>query len=57
MYNLACYHAVRSDQPRLLEATRVARRLGKPVAQFMADPDFERYRADSAFLDALQLKP
>jgi hypothetical protein len=54
MYNLACYHAVMGDTPRLLESAAVARRLGKPSAQFMADQDFARYWQDPAFLQALR---
>lgn len=53
-YNLACYHAVQGDKPRLLQAASAARRLGKPQAQFMSDTDFERYWQDADFLQALQ---
>ncbi|MCZ8092321.1 MAG: hypothetical protein O9331_02440 [Acidovorax sp.] len=53
-YNLACYHAVQGDKPRLLQAASAASRLGKPRAQFLADTDFERYWQDADFLQALQ---
>jgi hypothetical protein len=37
MYNLACLYALEGDKPRLSQSAAVARRLGKPGAQFMAD--------------------
>ena len=54
MYNLACFYASEDDKPRLLQSAAAARRLGKPAAQFMADTDFERYRQDAEFLQALR---
>lgn len=54
MYNLACFYALEGDKPRLLQSAAAARRLGKPVAQFMADRDFERYREDADFLQVLR---
>lgn len=53
MYNLSCYYALASDRPRMLEAVSVARRLGKPSAQFLKDTDFGRYWKDPDFLRAL----
>ena len=54
MYNLACHYALQGDTGRMLEAVIVARRLGKPAAQFTADADFQRYRDDPAFRRALE---
>jgi len=53
MYNLACHYAVTGDKPRMLEATAVARRLGKRPEQFMADSDFAPYWKDAEFVQAL----
>lgn len=53
MYNLACHYALDGDAARMLEAVVAARRLGKPASQFMADADFQRYRDDPRFLEAV----
>lgn len=53
MYNLACHYAIEGDTARMLQAVAAARRLGKPAAQFLADADFQVYRADPGFLRAL----
>lgn len=57
MYNLACYYAVASDKPHMLESITAARRLGKPTSQFMADTDFEKYWKDGEFLKVLEEQP
>ncbi len=49
LYNLACYHALRGDKPRMLRHVAAAVRLGKPASQFQRDGDFERYRGDAEF--------
>ncbi|RYH70897.1 MAG: hypothetical protein EON54_01140 [Alcaligenaceae bacterium] len=54
MYNLSCYYAVAKDKRRLLESASVARRLGKPSAQFMEDKDFEAYWQDEEFLKTVR---
>lgn len=54
VYNLACYYAVQGDKPRLLQAVPVARRLGKPASQFLADKDFERFWEDAEFQQVLR---
>lgn len=53
MYNLACYYALTSDKAHMLQAIAHARRLGKPPAQFLRDTDFDRYRQDAEFLQAV----
>jgi len=53
MYNLACYYALTSDKARMLKAIANARRLGKQPAQFLRDTDFDRYRQDAEFLQAV----
>jgi hypothetical protein len=49
LYNLACYHALQGDRPRMLRHVAAAMRLGKPGGQFQRDRDFERYRDDPEF--------
>lgn len=49
LYNLACYHALQGDKPRMLRHVAAAVRLGKPAAQFRRDRDFEQYRGDAEF--------
>lgn len=57
MYNLACYYAVQGDTARMLQSVTVARRLGKPARQFLADKDFAAYWKDEAFLQVLAAQP
>ena len=52
-YNLACLYALEGDTERMLQAVVAARRLGKPASQFIADADFQGYREDPQFRQAL----
>jgi hypothetical protein len=54
IYNLACYQAIQSNKPAMLEAIRQARLRGKPAQQFMRDTDFQKYWTDADFVTALQ---
>ena len=49
LYNLACYHALQGDKPRMLRHVAAAMRLGKAGEQFRRDRDFERYWDDPEF--------
>lgn len=50
LYNLACFHALQDDKPRMLRHAAAALRLGKPAEQFLRDGDFAGYRDDPEFL-------
>jgi hypothetical protein len=49
LYNLSCYYSLNGDKSRLIETAKRALALGKPVAQFEADSDFDRFREDPDF--------
>ena len=53
LYNLACFHALQGDKPRMLQHAAAAMRLGKPASQFLRDGDFAGYRDDPEFLALL----
>lgn len=54
LYNLACYYATQHNKTSLLSVVKSARKLGKPVEQFMSDTDFKDYWQDADFLNALK---
>lgn len=55
-FNIACYHAIRKDKAEMLNAIKIAVKLGKPKEQFMNDTDFSIYHKDPDFIKALTEK-
>ena len=53
IYNLACYYSTTNNKTAMLEAIRQARKRGAPPKQFMDDVDFNNYRSDKDFLEAI----
>lgn len=55
-YNLCCYYAKKKDIEHLLIAVSRAIELGKTEDQFLDDPDFDAYKTDPTFLQAIKAK-
>lgn len=53
IYNLACFYSTTNNKTAMLEAIRQARKRGAPPKQFMDDVDFNNYRSDKDFLEAI----
>jgi hypothetical protein len=52
-YNLACLYAVKGEREKVLQYARIAINAGKTANQFMQDSDFDHYKKDPEFLDAI----
>ena len=55
-YNLCCYYAKKKDIEHLLIAVSRAIELGKTEDQFLDDPDFDTYKTNPTFLQAIKTK-
>lgn len=55
-YQVARYYAKKKDIEHLLIAVSRAIELGKTEDQFLNDPDFDAYKTDPSFLQAIKEK-
>ena len=55
LFNLACYHAIKKEKKKMLEAVSYALKNGKTSKEFMKDSDFKEYWSDADFLKTLSV--
>ena len=52
-FNLACHASINRNKPELIKYTTMAVSLGKPKSDFLAESDFDFYKKDPDFVNAI----